>query len=209
MPYLGELLLVASLPRPGRKTKQRVPASFLQLNPYPIIEVNIKGALLYANPPAEEAFPELAQQGLKHPMFAEWQKTLEVLKKEHKLRREIQVGEHWFIQQFIQIPGAKRIRIYFIPIDELKATQQELEKEKKILQTIMNGSKYVHVVYLDRDFNFVLVNETYARGCGYKAQELIGKIISNSFPTRKTRLSSKKSEKPANQSNSKISLSST
>jgi len=174
--------MVASSQRLGKKTKKRVPASFLQLNPYPIVEISIEGDLFYANPPAEEAFPDLAQQGLKHPVFAEWQKTLEVLKSEHKLRREIKIGEHWFIQQFIQIPSVKRIRIYFTPIDELKATQQELEKEKSILQTIMNGSKNVHLVYLDRDFNCVLVNETYARGCGYQPHELIGKNHFELFP---------------------------
>ena len=122
--------MVAPSPRPGKKTKKRVPASFLQLNPYPIVEVTLEGDLIYANPPAEEAFPDLAQQGLKHPMFAEWQKMLQPLKREHTLRREIQIGKHWFIQQFILIPDTQRARIYFTPIDELKATQRELEKEK-------------------------------------------------------------------------------
>jgi PAS domain-containing protein len=140
----------------------------LQLNPYPIVEVTLEGDLIYANPPAEEAFPDLAQQGLKHPMFAEWQKMLQPLKREHTLRREIQIGKHWFIQQFILISDTQRARIYFTPIDELKATQRELEKEKCILQTLMNGSKNVHLVYLDRDFNFVRVNEKYAKGCGYQ-----------------------------------------
>jgi PAS domain S-box-containing protein len=32
-----------------------------------------------------------------------------------------------------------------------------------------------HLVYLDRDFNFVRVNETYARTCGYRPEEMIGK----------------------------------
>ncbi len=174
--------MVAPSPRPGKKTKKRVPASFLQLNPYPIVEVTLEGDLIYANPPAEEAFPDLAQQGLKHPMFAEWQKMLQPLKREHTLRREIQIGKHWFIQQFILISDTQRARIYFTPIDELKATQRELEKEKCILQTLMNGSKNVHLVYLDRDFNFVRVNETYAKGCGYQPEELVGKNHFKLFP---------------------------
>jgi len=48
------------------------------------------------------------------------------------------------------------------------------ESEQHILQAIMNGAKNFHLVYLDRDFNFLLVNETYARNCGYHPEEMIG-----------------------------------
>ncbi|MCW4046905.1 MAG: PAS domain S-box protein [Candidatus Bathyarchaeota archaeon] len=50
-----------------------------------------------------------------------------------------------------------------------------LEKERDLLQAVMNGAKNVHLVYLDRNFNFVRVNEAYAKTCGYKPEEMIGK----------------------------------
>ncbi|OGT98634.1 MAG: hypothetical protein A2079_04650 [Geobacteraceae bacterium GWC2_48_7] len=50
-----------------------------------------------------------------------------------------------------------------------------LERERDILQAVMNGAKNSHLVYLDRDFNFVHVNQTYAQACGYRPQEMIGK----------------------------------
>lgn len=50
-----------------------------------------------------------------------------------------------------------------------------LEKERDLLQAVMNGSKKSHLVYLDRDFNFVRVNEAYAKTCGYSPEEMIGK----------------------------------
>ena len=47
---------------------------------------------------------------------------------------------------------------------------------------IMNGAKNSHLVYLDPNFNFVLVNETYARTAGYAPSELIGKNHFALFP---------------------------
>ncbi len=58
---------------------------------------------------------------------------------------------------------------------EYKKRQGALQKEKSILQEVMNGVKDVHLVYLDWNFNFVHVNETYAKTCGYKPEEMIGK----------------------------------
>ncbi len=53
--------------------------------------------------------------------------------------------------------------------------QKRFQKEKNILQEVINGAENMHLVYLDRNFNFVYVNESYAKTCGYKAEEMIGK----------------------------------
>ncbi len=53
--------------------------------------------------------------------------------------------------------------------------QLTVEQELDILQALINGAKNSHLVYLDRDFNFVRVNETYAQTCGYRPAEMIGK----------------------------------
>jgi PAS domain S-box-containing protein len=58
---------------------------------------------------------------------------------------------------------------------ERKRAEEALVHERDMLQQVMNGAKNSHLVYLDRDFNFVRVNETYARTCGYKPEEMIGK----------------------------------
>lgn len=62
------------------------------------------------------------------------------------------------------------------PVEEkYRNIQYALQKEKSILQEVMNGSEKIHLVYLDRDFNFVRVNEAYAKTCGYTPEEMIGK----------------------------------
>jgi PAS domain S-box-containing protein len=164
----------SSAPSSKKTEKRTVPATFLALNPYPIIEVNFEGKLFFTNQAAETAFPTLEQQGSAHPIFTDWQEILQTLKNQNP-RRDIQIDKNWFIQQFLLVPETDRIRMYFTPIDELMQTEQELERERNLLEAVINGSKNIHLVYLDRDFNFVRVNESYAKTCGYKPQEMVGK----------------------------------
>ena len=58
---------------------------------------------------------------------------------------------------------------------QLEESKIQLEKEKNLLQAIMNEPKNMHLVYLDKGFNFLRVNEAYAKTCGYKPEEMIGK----------------------------------
>jgi PAS domain S-box-containing protein len=67
-------------------------------------------------------------------------------------------------------------------VTEHKKSREALQKEKSILQEVMNGTENMHLVFLDRDFNFVHVNEAYAKTCGYKPEEMIGKNHFTLYP---------------------------
>jgi PAS domain S-box-containing protein len=60
-------------------------------------------------------------------------------------------------------------------ITERKRAEEALQAERDLMQSVINGAGNSHLVYLDRDFNFVMVNETYAARCGYRPEEMIGK----------------------------------
>jgi PAS domain S-box-containing protein len=66
---------------------------------------------------------------------------------------------------------------------QLEASKMQLEKERNLLQAIMNEPKNMHLVYLDRDFNFLRVNEAYAKTCGYRPEEMIGKNHFDLYPS--------------------------
>ncbi len=57
----------------------------------------------------------------------------------------------------------------------LALAKHALERERDVLQAVMDGARNSHLVYLDRDFNFVRVNATYAQTCGYRPEQMIGK----------------------------------
>jgi PAS domain S-box-containing protein len=67
-------------------------------------------------------------------------------------------------------------------ITERKRTEERLQRERDLLQTVMNGAMNSHLVYLDRDFNFVRINDTYARNCGYRPEEMIGRNHFDLYP---------------------------
>ncbi len=166
------------------RKRKRAPVTFLMLNPNPIIEADFEGKIYFQNPSTETIFPDLKTKGLRHPVFSGWKQIVTYFKdkKEASLRREIQIGENWFIQQIFRVPNTNRIRIYFTSINDLKKAQQELEKERNLLQTVMNGSKNFQLVYLDTKFNFVHVNEAYAKSCGYTPKEIVGKNLFSIYP---------------------------
>ncbi len=62
-----------------------------------------------------------------------------------------------------------------IDITERKQADATLQQERDLLQTIMDSAGKSQLVYLDRDFNFIRVNKSYAAGCGYRPEDLIGK----------------------------------
>jgi PAS domain S-box-containing protein len=66
-------------------------------------------------------------------------------------------------------------------ITERKRAEEALQSERNILHTIMENTR-AHLAYLDRDFNFVTVNSTYAEGAGYSREQLIGRGHFELFP---------------------------
>ena len=58
---------------------------------------------------------------------------------------------------------------------QLEESKMQVEKERNLLQAIIDEPKNMHLVYLDNDFNFLRVNEAYARTCGFRPEEMIGK----------------------------------
>jgi PAS domain S-box-containing protein len=159
-------------------------ASFPILNPSPIIEADFEGNLLFANPAAQILFAGLRRNPAAHPIFRQWKTIVDTFTtaKVTHFQREIEVEGSWFIQQIFLVPSSQKIRIYFTPINELKKAQRLLEKEKNLLSSVMNGAKNIYLVYLDRDFNFVRVNNAYAKTCGYTPEEMVGKNHFDLYP---------------------------
>ncbi len=74
--------------------------------------------------------------------------------------------------------AAGRVTGLSIAVEETTArkdAEAALARERDLLQAVLNSAGKAHLVYLDCDFNFVRVNETYAATCGYRPEEMIGK----------------------------------
>ncbi len=87
----------------------------------------------------------------------------------------------WFYSRCFPRKGGG-ICVYLQDITERKVAEDALIRERNVLQSVMNGAKNSHLVFLDRDFNFVRVNEAYAATCGYRPEEMIGKNHFDLYP---------------------------
>ena len=125
-----------SLPKKARSVEDRKRAeaevarlaSFPELNPNAVVEVDFDGNIQYANPATENRFPGLAKLGSSHPFFSNWEFVVGTLQEDKKntFGRETRIGEHWYYQHFYLVPKNQRVRIYTMNIDELKKAEDEV-----------------------------------------------------------------------------------
>ncbi len=102
-------------------------ATFPTLNPNPVLEVDIKGRINYANPATYKLFPDLKTQGVKHIFLSNWANIVKIFKDNKNINsfnREIKMNDHWYQQQFYLVPQTLQIRIYTTDIDELKKVEE-------------------------------------------------------------------------------------
>ncbi len=104
-------------------------ASFPELNPNPIIEVNITGAITYLNPAAATQFPELYELGAHHPLLRDLVTSVCDLQNVSQAAfvREVEVNGLIFEQFIHYIPGSELIRSYLADITERKRSQEIIQ----------------------------------------------------------------------------------
>ncbi len=117
-------------------------ASFPEIIPSPIFEVNLTGELTYLNPAAAQVFPDLTQKGMTHPMldglFALIQESTSNI-----LVREAAVGDQVFEQSIHYIQESDLVRCCVFDITERKNAESELRKRDRLLQSVAEATTYL------------------------------------------------------------------
>jgi FixJ family two-component response regulator len=113
-------------------------ASFPEINPNPVLQIELSGRLRYINPAAQTAFPEISEKGLNHPFLKGLSEMLVSLRRKHEeiVTREIHVGKEWYHQTISYISNIHCIHIYSLNITNIKQMQEQLIsslQEKEIL----------------------------------------------------------------------------
>jgi PAS domain S-box-containing protein len=110
-------------------------ASFPQLNPNPVVEVDLAGHVHYSNPAAERLFPDLKESGFNHPWLTDLEKTAQRSETEVKSThvREVRVGDHWYQQTVHPVMEGTRLRMYGFDITKRKHAEEELRQGQKDL----------------------------------------------------------------------------
>ncbi len=112
-------------------------ASFPELLPSPIIEIDLVGTITYLNSAALKRFPELQEVKLNHPILVGLLDAVQNEKKKFFVR-EVKVGTAIFEQSVHYIAESRLIRSYLINITERKLAEAEiyksLAKERELVE---------------------------------------------------------------------------
>lgn len=113
-------------------------ASFPELLPSPIIEVDFAGEITYINPSASKRFPDLQEKGSKHPLVFD---LLLVRDKttERCCSRQIKIGSQVFEQCIHYIHENDLIRSYIFDITERVQTEEALQRSEAKNRALLNA----------------------------------------------------------------------
>ncbi|MBD2208136.1 EAL domain-containing protein [Calothrix sp. FACHB-1219] len=120
-------------------------ASFPELIPNPIIEMDTEGSVIYLNPAASSKFPKLRESGERHPVL---KGLLNAIKNRegNSFVREVEVGAEIFEQSIHYLPESDLIRTFIIrDITEQKRATAELRQRDRLLQAVAEAANYLLV----------------------------------------------------------------
>lgn len=109
---------------------------FPEANPNPVIQVDMKGTVMYLNPSAKAKFPDMYIGVNSHPFVKEIQtiiQSFQIGEKEH-VTRELSIGGLTYKQTVSYIAKSNVVFIYSFDITEYKLTQEKLELRVKELE---------------------------------------------------------------------------
>ena len=118
-------------------------ASFPELIPNAIIEMDLAGRVTYLNPAAAAKFPNLRQIGQEHPILSQ---LLTAVKNQaqNSFVREVTIGNQIFEQSVHYLPESDLIRIFIIrEITEQKQAELELKQRDRLLQAVAEAANYL------------------------------------------------------------------
>ncbi|MBK1986488.1 EAL domain-containing protein [Sphaerospermopsis aphanizomenoides BCCUSP55] len=120
-------------------------ASFPELIPNPIIEMDAEGNVTYLNPAAGLKFPRLREMGKEHPILAQLLDAVANQKdKDNSFVREVEVGGEIFEQAVHYLPESDLIRTFIIrEITEQKQAEAELRQRDRLLQGVAEAANYL------------------------------------------------------------------
>ncbi len=105
-------------------------ASFPEMVPNPILEIDLAGAITYLNPAALMQFPGIQKAGLHHPMLAGLRPLVEIQDSQEKFFvREVEVDQRIFEQSVHYISESDLIRSYVSDITQRKRAEEQLRQQ--------------------------------------------------------------------------------
>ena len=111
-------------------------ASFPELIPNPIVEIDTQGKITYLNPAAIRQFPQLTTKGIQHPILSDFD-SLVRRQSEKSFTREINFDRAVLEQSVHYLPQSDLIRIFITDISDRQRAKREREQRDRLLQEVV------------------------------------------------------------------------
>ncbi len=113
-------------------------ASFPELNPASIIELDQYGQVHYMNPAAETLFPLCRQEGFNSPIMADLPAVWTDLQNDgaNYHLRELKIDGVWYQQVLHLVPNSERIRSFIMDISDRKRVEEKLKQQNEYLAAL-------------------------------------------------------------------------
>ena len=163
-------------------------ASFPQMIPMPVVEIDTAGSVSFMNPEAERLFTDLRDAPSLHPFVAgAWVLAGESRRAGRRLHsREVRVGRKWYLQDISALPDGSHLRIYASDITERKRAEDAVRTSNTRFRELFNRMSSGVAVYeaIDDggDFIFADFNPAAEKMEKVSREDILGKRVSEMFP---------------------------
>ncbi len=150
-------------------------ASFPELSPNPIIEIDWEGKITYLNPSAIKKFPELERDksNLEHPLLIGLVKSIKNHGSNTNLFvREIDIKNQVFEEYIHYLPEQKLIRCYVFDFTKRKVLEGQLKESEQRYKTVLNQTREGIFLVDCNDKKILEANNACADLLGYRLDEL-------------------------------------
>ncbi len=150
--------------------------SVAELNPQPIIEIDLYGKITYMNSAAVFEFQDLETQKLNHPILKNLITNFNN-QNPRSLTREIKINDKFFEQNAVYIPYNKIIRSYLVDITRQKSLEKQLQITKAFKQNIFQEGKH-GIIIVDRISQKIIeANQVCSELLGYSLDTILNMTI--------------------------------
>ncbi|MGB7413758.1 MAG: FHA domain-containing protein, partial [Thermosynechococcaceae cyanobacterium] len=117
-------------------------ASFPEIIPSPMFEVNLQGELTYLNPAAAATFPQLPIQKFDHPVLTGLLDLI-ATSSQNILVREVLVDDKAYEQSIHYISESDLVRCCIFDVTDRKHAEAELKHRDRLLQSVATATTHL------------------------------------------------------------------